>query len=198
MDGTVSQDSPHGLEKGDNEFGVFGGGSFDSPTIIGTTDDARFGVISLRYGRVLIARQGIAFEYTVDVTPVTALSLQRFIVLPTGSGPFDFSVRRTRESVYGAGLSPVGFKTNFRRRSRVQPFASASGGFLYFSKPVPEPEATQFNFTFDFGGGVQVFTHSRRAITFGYKFQHISSGGRSEINPGVDANVFYAGFSIFR
>jgi hypothetical protein len=32
----------------------------------------------------------------------------------------------------------------------------------------------------------------------GYKFLHISNGFTSAVNPGVDNNVFYAGFSILR
>lgn len=79
----------------------------------------------------------------------------------------------------------------------VQPFASGSGGFLYFSKDVPVPGAARFNFTFDFGGGVQIVGNSGRAITIGYKY-HISNGDRSRINPGVDVQMIYGGFSIFK
>jgi len=32
----------------------------------------------------------------------------------------------------------------------------------------------------------------------GYKFLHISNGFTSPVNPGVDNNVFYAGFSILK
>lgn len=49
----------------------------------------------------------------------------------------------------------------------VQPFASGSGGFLYFTKDVPVPGTARFNFTFDFGGGVQIVKNSGRAITIG-------------------------------
>ena len=37
-----------------------------------------------------------------------------------------------------------------------------------------------------------------RAISPGYKFLHISNGFTSAVNPGVDNNVFYAGFSILK
>lgn len=52
--------------------------------------------------------------------------------------------------------------------------------------------------TFDFGGGIQIINSSRRAFTIGYKYQHISNGDRSPINPGVDVQLVYAGFSIFK
>jgi opacity protein-like surface antigen len=179
-----------------NEFGIWGGISFDAPTWIGETPDARFGNIGLRYGRVLAANNSVAFSWTIDAVPVAVLSVDRFTIIPTGSG--SFTVQRRREHTYGAGLSPIGLKLNFRRTQTLQPFASGTAGFLYFSKDVPVPGAKRFNFTFDFGGGVQIVRNSGRAITVGYKYQHISNGDRSPINPGVDVQMLYAGFSIFR
>ena len=56
--------------------------------------------------------------------------------------------------------------------------------------------AARFNFTFDFGGGVQIVRSSGRAITIAYKYQHISNGDHSPINLGVDVQMVYGGFSI--
>ena len=56
----------------------------------------------------------------------------------------------------------------------------------------------QFNFTFDFGGGIQLFTKNHNAVTLGYKYDHISNAYRGQINPGFDSNVFYVGFSFFK
>jgi hypothetical protein len=53
-----------------NEFGVWGGGSTNSPTLIGTTKDARLIIIGIRYARVLATGKAIAFEYTADVIPI--------------------------------------------------------------------------------------------------------------------------------
>jgi len=191
---TPSQQSSDAGEDRRNEFGIWGGISFDAPTWIGKTPDARFGNIGLRYGRVLAANESLAFSWTVDAVPVAVLSVNRFTIVPTGSD--SFTVQRTREHTYGAGLSPIGLKLNFRRSQSLQPFASGSGGFLYFSKDVPVPGAARFNFTFDFGGGIDIVRESRRAITVGYKYQHISNGDRSPINPGVDVQLIYVGYSI--
>src|ERR1051325_12234646 len=49
-----------------NEFGIWGAISFDAPTWIGKTPDARFGNIGLRYGRVLAANDNLAFSWTID------------------------------------------------------------------------------------------------------------------------------------
>lgn len=176
---SANQDDASTLKRGDNEFGLLGGTSLNTPTLIGLTEDARFTIVTLRYGRVLGTRGGVAVEYTMDAVPLAIFQIKH-------------------SAIYGAGISPIGFKFNFRRRKRAQPFLSTSGGLLYFARQVPVPGSAQFNFTFDFSGGVQLFMRSRKAITVGYKFQHISNGGTSAINPGLDANVVYAGISIFR
>ena len=195
--------SPHAIEKGDNEFGVWGGGSFDSPTLWGSSEDARFGMVALRYARVFLDGDAWALKYTVDAVPVAVLNYERIVFVPQ---PGSFAVRTDRETVYGAGLAPIGFQLNLRRRERVQPFLQISGGFLYFAADVPEARSAiapdrhggQFNFTADFGGGVQVATGQRRAVTLGYRYHHVSNGNRAPFNPGFDSNLFYAGFSFYK
>ena len=179
-----------------NEFGVWGGISFHAPTLIGKTPDARFGNIGLRYGRILAANENLAFSWTIDAVPVAVLSTNRFTIVPTGPGTF--TIQRSREHTYGAGVSPIGLKLNFRRAQMLQPFVSGSGGFLYFTKDVPVSGAARFNFTYDFGGGIQIVKDSGRAITVGYKYNHISNGYHAPINPGVDVQMVYVGYSIRR
>ena len=179
-----------------NEFGVWGSISFDATTWIGYTPDARVGEIGLRYGRVLAANRNLAFSWTIDAIPLAVLSVKRLTIVPTGSG--SFTARQTRDHTYGAGLSPIGLKLNFRRSHLLQPFAGGTGGFLYFSKQVPVSGASQFNFTFDFGGGVEFVRDGRRGISIGYKYRHISNGHTSPINPGVDVQMVHIGYSIHR
>src|SRR5215213_9715307 len=181
----------YGMERAANEYGVWGGGSFGSPTLIGTTERVRLGLVAFRYARVLARGENLALKYTLDAVPVASMSFPAF---ETTAGV----TREVRTTMTGAGLSPVGFQLNFRRRERVQPFAQASGGFLYFGERVPDTRGAQFNFTGDFGGGVQWKTGARRAWTVGYRYHHVSNGYRADVNPGFDSNLFYVGFSIFR
>jgi hypothetical protein len=187
----VPQRGVYGMERAANEYGVWGGGSFSGPTLIGSTERVRLGLVAFRYARVLARGENLALKYTLDAVPVASMS---FPVFETTAGV----PREVRKTITGAGLSPVGFQLNFRRRERVQPFAQASGGFLYFGERVPDTRGAQFNFTGDFGGGVQWKTGARRAWTVGYRYQHVSNGYRAEVNPGFDSNIFYVGFSIFR
>ncbi|HEV3467680.1 MAG TPA: acyloxyacyl hydrolase [Pyrinomonadaceae bacterium] len=185
-----------GLERAANEFGVWGGGSWDSPTLIGRAEDARVALLGLRYARVLARGDNLALKYTLDAVPIAALSYRSEV--PEPLPPSGLVARRVRRNITGAGLSPVGFQLNFRRRERVQPFAQASGGFVYFAERVPLEGGAQFNFTADFGGGLQMKTGARRAWTLGYRYHHVSNGYRAQLNPGFDANLFYVGYSIFR
>jgi len=189
-----SQSTSEGIQKRDNEWGVWGGISFDAPTLIGKTPSARYGNIGLRYGRVLAASKSVAFEWTIDAIPLAILSNERLFVV--SSTPF--VVGSTRKAVYAAGAAPIGLKFNFRRNRRVQPFGQTTGGFLYFAEQVPITNASQFNFTFDFSGGVQIVNSNRRSFTVGYKYQHISNGNTGTFNPGVDVQMVFAGFSIFK
>ena len=193
---STTQQTSGSIEDKRNEFGIWGGISFHAPTLIGKTPDARFGNIGLRYGRILAANDSLAFSWTIDAVPVAVLSVNRFILVPTGAG--SFTIQRDRESTYGAGVSPIGLKLNFRATKKYQPFASGSAGFLYFTKDVPVPGAARFNFTYDFGGGLQIVKESGRAITLGYKYNHISNGYHAPINPGVDVQMIYVGYSIRR
>jgi Lipid A 3-O-deacylase (PagL) len=191
---TPSQSTSEGIQKRDNEWGVWGGIAFDSPTLIGKTPGAHYGDIGLRYGRVLAASKTVAFEWTIDVVPVAVLSNERLFVISTTP----FVVASRRKAVYGAGAAPIGLKLNFRRNRRVQPFGQATGGFLYFADQVPAANTSQFNFTFDFSGGIQIVNRNRRSFTVGYKYHHISNGNTGAFNPGVDVQMVFAGFSVFR
>src|SRR2546423_882589 len=190
------QSNSEGIQKRWNEWGVWGGISFNSTTLIGKTPDAKFGNIGLRYGRILAASKTVAFEWTIDVVPVSVLSNPRPEV--TSAGPGFTVTSLVRHSVYGFGAAPIGWKFNFRRNRRVQPFGQATGGFLYFSRQAPVDGSSRFNFTFDFSGGVQIVNSRRRSFTIGYKYQHISNGYTATFNPGVDVQMVFAGFSIFR
>jgi hypothetical protein len=194
-EGASPQGGVYGFERSVTEFGFWGGGSVGGPTLIGTTDETRLGLFAFRYARVLSRGYNLAFKYTLDV-PFAQLSYPSTHVVSTpsaGSG-----ILRERKNITGAGLSPVGFQVNFRRREHVQPFVQASGGFLYFGERIPDSDGARLNFTTDFGGGVEWKKGARRSWTFGYRYHHVSNGYRAVVNPGFDSNLFYAGFSIFR
>lgn len=196
-----------------DEFCIWGGGSFNSatqidnpnsptpnnaftPVMTGNSDGVRLGSIGLCYGRTLFANDKVGVKYTFNAIPVSVISYSENNFIRDPQSDF-FRLEKTRRNVFGAGLSPIGFQLYFRPQSRIKPFVNTSGGFLFFKDPVPQLNGSRFNFTYDFGGGVQVFRDSGRAFTFGYKYQRLSNGSRELNNRGFDGNLFYFGYSIF-
>jgi len=183
-----------------NEFGASGAYSFSNDTLIGTTTNRQIGVIALRYSRTIFDRRNVALLYTLDIVPLTLVRQPSYVACG-GGGPYAGYCASGRESVYGGGINPIGLKLNFRRTHALQPFLASTAGFVASVRPVPVdiPGGTQFNFTFDFQTGVQLFNSNRtRAWTFGFKYAHISNAYRHSFNPGVDANELFIGYSFFR
>ena len=183
-------------ETGKNELSVWGGFSPDSNTFIkafGRTPDARFGIVAFRYSRRFNNSDAINLKYTTDVVPAAFLNYLDVEVLNTVPP----SARSFRPTRYAFGVAPLGLQINFRPRKRMQPFLAGSGGLLYFNKVTPNFVGTRFTFTADVGGGIEFKLREKRSVTVGYKYYHISNGGRGIQNPGFDNNLFYIGYTFF-
>lgn len=187
---------------GKNEFDAYAGVSWDSPHVIGTTPHREVIDVGGRYGRTLEIWRNVTFGITVDVVPIELVVQPKITLTPVPGDPNESIVHQgPRHPVYGGGFNPLGIEWTFFRHRRIQPMAASTAGMVFSVIPVPYdvPNATRSNFTFDFQGGVRIFNSSRtRAILLGYKFQHISNAYRTSVNPGVDGNVIFAGYSFFR
>lgn len=186
------------LERGDNEWGAWGGFSPKATTTFeglrdDEAEDRKFFLAAFRYGRTLAANNSLALQYTFDAVPV-AVATGTIVSRTTVAGADVFQ----RETAYGAGLTPLGLQLDFANGSKVHPFVHVNGGFLYFNKPVPLEDSGQFAFVGEAGGGVRIFTSDKRAVNIGVRFHHISNGDRSGSNRGLNQFVIYAGFSIFK
>lgn len=183
-------------ETGKNELSVWGGFSPDSNTFIkafGRTPDARFGLVAFRYARRFNNSDSINLKYTADVVPAAFLNYPDFDI--TGTNPV--IIQTIRPTRYAFGVAPLGLQMNFRPRKRMQPFLAGSGGLLYFNQRTPNFIGTRFTFTADVGGGIEFKLKEKRAVTVGYKYYHISNGGRGIQNPGFDNNLFYIGYTFY-
>ncbi|MBA3632664.1 MAG: acyloxyacyl hydrolase [Acidobacteria bacterium] len=185
------------IETEKNELSVWGGFSPDSSTIItgtGRTEDARFGLVAVRYARRFNNSDKVNLKYTLDLVPAAILSNPDFRFVPTGANTFRIDEFRRRS--YAFGIIPVGLQINFRPRKKVQPFIEGSGGFFYFNKRIPNDIGTRFTFTADVGGGAEIRLKKGRAVTVGYKYFHLSNGNRGFQNPGIDNNLIYVGYTF--
>jgi hypothetical protein len=173
-----------------HDFQFFAGYSPASATLIGTTTDRRFVLAGFGYSYRCWAWPGVSISYSGELLPA-AILLQPAQYLPQLVPAHD---------VYGFGVTPLGFTADFGRRHRIHPFLQTNEGIIASSQPIPinVSGATGLNFLIDAGGGIRIKAGERREISLGYKFLHISNGFTSPVNPGVDNNVFYAGFSILK
>lgn len=179
-------------EPGKNELSVWGGfapavRTFD---VDGRTWDGRLGIAAIRYSRRWDTNDWVNLKYTLDAS-VVALNYPDKVVSPTGV------VTRTRETRFGIGFAPIGLQGNFRPRKKLQPFLGLSLGFLPFTETIPNVTGKKLNFSTEAGAGIEYRLANKKAVTFGYKFYHISNASRGIENPGYDAQVLYVGYTFF-
>lgn len=76
--------------------------------------------------------------------------------------------------------------------SRLQFYGETSIGPMWAEKPVPA-STSRFNFATQFGAGVVLFPQSRFPVLAGYRFMHLSNGGYSPRNPGLNMSSLILG-----
>lgn len=101
-------------------------------------------------------------------------------------------------STYVSGFSPLGYKLSLSPRRRIQPFVTGLGGFVVAPRDIPVFNSAAFNFTFEFGAGVEIFQTHTRSCRLEYRYHHLSNGGRGEVNPGIDSGVVKVTYSFGR
>jgi len=167
--------------KGSIEWRFIGGGALPVD-LRSARPDRRlfFGAVEL--GRILTTEHGPGilagqFELSFQVMPIVV------------RGPEDF---------WGVGLTPVFVRWRFSGTGAVRPFADASAGFMFVDWKTPGPGRIPGNFNEQVGFGVRLGHARRSGFLLGYRFQHISNGGRAHPSPAVDTHLLYAGVSFMK
>ena len=104
----------------------------------------------------------------------------------------------SRRWTYAQGLSPAGTRINLLPHRRLQPTASFLAGYLLSAKKIPLDSAGSFNFTFEFGAGLEYYQSQTRSISLEYQIQHFSNAYTAETNPGVDNGLVKLTYSFGR
>ena len=144
--------------------------------------------VDLCLHRRILARSGVLLDYTIGVVPVE---------LEGGTLVRDALLGERKQTVYGAGLDPVGF---FLRLGlgRCRPFASFRGGVRVFEESVPTPRGIRFDFTADFAVGLALRIGSRAWVAVGPEFHHVSNGGLGDFNPSLNYLALRLGVLVVR
>ncbi len=106
----------------------------------------------------------------------------------TYAGTVSISCRGRRWTV-GEAMSPVGFKWNLLPSHKAQPFFIGHGGYMYSTQPIPISLAGSFNFTFDFGAGIEFYRSHTQSLRAEYRYHHISNHNTAQENPGIDSGL---------
>lgn len=136
----------------------------------------------LSVGRVLTDLSGPRplrgrFEWTFEVVP--------------------FLVQWAPGRARGVGVTPLGWRWNFEPRGRWHAFSEVGGGALWTTAPLPIG-TTGSNFTSYAGLGVRILGAGGQGLVVGYRFHHVSNGNRLRRNPGINAHMLVAGWTLAR
>lgn len=184
------------IRPGMNEFGFFVGGGPSMATFTGLqpyeASDRYFIQTGVRYGRTVHVGETGALQYMVEATPLN-------LAFGNVSAPDPATPNVThRSTVYGFGVAPVGVRYVFRPQAKIKVFGALNLGMVLFSEDLPVPSSRRFNFTTEADAGVMIWSRDNKAVTLGMKFNHISNAGTGELNPGINAAIFYVGYSVFK
>jgi hypothetical protein len=103
-----------------------------------------------------------------------------------------------RRWTFAQGLSPVGTRINLLPHRRLQPTASLLAGYMLSAKKIPLESAGSFNFTFEFGAGLEYFQTQSRSVRLEYNVQHFSNAYTAQTNYGVDTGLFKLTYNFGR
>ncbi len=166
------------------------------------TDGRRLAMLNVRFTRTIGTKRGVTYQYFFELTPL-AVAFNNEVKNPrfVSESETPDESKTIRKTAYGAGFQPVNFRFLFRAKKRVKPYAQVGVGMIFFNRRMPVPEATAYNFTGDFGGGVYIMTdreNREKAISLSYRYFHISNFNTTDFNPGYNANIFSIGYSFSR
>lgn len=112
-------------------------------------------------------------------------------MLGEGFGGAQFHPR----TAYVTGASLI-FRYDFATGTRWIPFADVGAGVS--ATDIGRPDlSTIFEFNVQGGAGVNYFWRDNSAITFQYRYFHLSNAGIKSPNAGVNTSMFYLGMSWF-
>ncbi len=112
-----------------------------------------------------------------------------FAVIQPGKTPQNdaFTANYSRRWTYTGGASPIGLKLNGFTHRRIQPEFMGNGGFLIAPRDIPVANSSSFNFTFEFGAGLQWYRTPTQSIQAEVRYHHFSNDNIGTANPGVDS-----------
>jgi hypothetical protein len=153
-------------------------------------------------GRSHATWHGQADMYALDIEAGRAISPRTDVALVVSPTHF-WQPRSWFGDQFGdghEGVNAIGASLLVRRRfnvdsTRVAFFAEVATGPMWAEKAIPA-STSRFNFVSHGSAGVVLLPRSRFPIIAGYRFSHVSNGGYSPRNPGLNFSSVIVGVQI--
>jgi len=191
---TTRTHTPDSARRSVWQVGVLAGTARNSPNdgLLGTIPHRDLFLLGVQGGTPILRLGAVRVNYIAQVIPL-------FVVVDRAAPAFDpyldaNGIARLPERSYAVGFSPFGLEVVAPLWRRASVFGATSGGGLIFTRRFPDVTGRQTNFTLEVGGGVRVRVNATHWAQLGYKYHHISNAGTAFANPGLDGNIFYAGY----
>ena len=180
-------------------YGAWIAGARHSPfhTRTGVRGYRNFYLTSVRFAWTLggdDARRPVSGSYFVDVIPAAVSTDMPEYLWNSRCRPETMCPGATPipHSVYAFGLTPIGWAVAFGS-GPARLTIEASGGGLWFTRRIPDPVATRFNFTASAGPTLELHVTQSQILRVGYLWHHTSNGGTGKVNPGLNSGILAAG-----
>jgi hypothetical protein len=179
----VTQERPKSVEQ---ELIVEGLVSYGNYKIFASGYDEKLFTAGVEYDRhswgTFLKAQ---MDYVAEFLPFVLLD--KPLSVDIWGDPNPIKQKNIREYVPGVGISPIGFRMQWRSHKAIKPYLEAKGGIIGFTKKVPSTEATYENFSLQSGTGVQVKMSDRWGLRLGlFGDFHFSNAFMVPIDPGLD------------
>jgi len=79
---------------------------------------------------------------------------------------------------------------------KIKPYIKGGLGFLYMSQHTRE-QSTQYNFLPQVGVGCSYFINEEKALSFEYRYRHLSNASFKSPNSGIDSTIYLVGMVFF-
>ena len=180
-------------------YGAWIAGARHSPfhTRTGVRGYRNFYLTSVRFAWSLgggDTRHSVSGSYFVDVIPAAVSTDMPEYLWNSRCRPETMCPGATPipHSVYAFGLTPIGWAVAFGS-GPARLTMEASGGGLWFTRRIPDPVATRFNFTASAGPTLELRVTQSQTLRVGYLWHHTSNGGTGKVNPGLNSGILAAG-----
>ncbi|HMF53676.1 MAG TPA: acyloxyacyl hydrolase [Edaphobacter sp.] len=220
---TQAQEPQHSFRQSFSTFAEYSNTS--SRIVLGASEDRRFAALGFGYALRLLHTRHFDWYYAPEILPlvflqdpvateslaiagigsfhqsaptVSTCKPASFTIPPEGPPALTYSRVCSTRWTYAGGISPLGQRFNFRPRRQLQPFVIGNAGFLVATRDVPVNDSSRFNFTFEFGAGLELRRSPRHSWSIEYRLHHLSNDYTGTNNPGVDNQLFRLTYSLSR